>query len=98
MIPYSMLHGTNNTHNTEDCYTLKNIVKGTKNRKQGSQTEKSKRSMEMNVLMTYVKKRVAFKNNQNDEAKAARAEGLNNSKNMSLDNFQPKDGKIERNE
>ena len=28
-----MLHGPNKTHNTEDCYALKNLVKGTKNGK-----------------------------------------------------------------
>ena len=27
---HSMLHGPNNTHNTQDCYTPKNLVKQTK--------------------------------------------------------------------
>ena len=31
-----MLHAPNETHNTEDCYALKNLVKGAKNRKKDS--------------------------------------------------------------
>ena len=58
-----MLHGPNKAHSTEDCYTLKNPVKGTKNRKKDPGPKKSKRSKEMNMLMSYVKKRVVFEKN-----------------------------------
>ena len=41
--PYNcMLHGPNKTHNIEDCYDLKNLVKGTKNGKKGSRTKNPK--------------------------------------------------------
>ena len=35
-----MLHRPNKTHNTEDYYALKNLVKGAKNRKRSLRTEK----------------------------------------------------------
>ena len=54
--PYNcMLHVPNKTNNTEDCYALKNLVKGTKNGKKDPGPKKSKRSKEMKALMTYVK-------------------------------------------
>ena len=86
-----MLHGPNKTHNTEDCYALKNLVKGAKNGKKDLDRKKSKKSEEINALMTYVKKRVAF--GKDKEAETARKEELNNFENMSLDDL-PKDGKI----
>ena len=93
--PYNcMLHGPNKFHSTEDCYALKNLVKGNKNRKKDPRPKKSKRSEEMNALMSYVKKHVVFKKNQDAEAKAAHAEELNNFESMLLDNLQPEDGII----
>ena len=54
--PYNcMLHGPNHIYSTEDCYALKNLVKGTKNRKKDPGPKKSKKSEEMNALMSYVK-------------------------------------------
>ena len=86
-----ILHSPNETHNTEDCYALKNLMKGAKNGKKGPGQKKSKSSEEINALVTYVKKCVAFKNNK--EAESSRKEELNNFANISLDDL-PKDGKI----
>ena len=86
-----MMHGPDMTHNTEDCYALKNLVKGAKNRKKGPGQKKSKKSKEINALMTYVKKRVAFEKDK--EAEASREKELNNFENMSLDDL-PEDGEI----
>ena len=86
-----MLHSPNKNHSTEDCYALKNLVKGAKNGKEGPRQKKPNKSEEINALMTYVKKCVAFKKDK--EAEAACEEDLNNFKHMSLDDL-PKDGKI----
>ena len=59
--------------------------------------QKIQKVQEMNVLMTYVKRRVAFENNQEAEAKADCTEELKNFQNMLLDDLQPKDGKIKSN-
>ena len=63
-----------------------------KAKKKDLDRKKSKKSKEVNALLTYVKKRVAFEKNK--EAEAAREEELNNFKNMLLDDL-PKDGKID---
>ena len=62
-----------------------------KNGKKGPGQKKSNKSEEINALMTYVKKRVAFEKDK--EAEAVCEEELNNFKNMSLDDL-PKDGEI----
>ena len=68
-----------------------------KEQKTGKKTpdkKKSKKSKEVNALITYVKKRVAFEKNKEAEAEAACKEALNNFENLSLDNW-TKDGEID---
>ena len=50
----------------------------------------------MNALMAYVKKRVAFEQDKEAQAKTACEEELNNFENLAVNNF-PEDGKISDN-
>ena len=61
--------------------------------KKGPRAEKVQKVRRNERVIDIHKKRVVLKNNQDAEAKATRAEELNNLKNMLLDNLEPKDGK-----
>ena len=93
-----MLHRPNKTRNTEDCYALKNLVKGEKQEKRPWAEKVQKIWGNERVDLLRKKKRVVFEKNQESEAKAARAEEINNFENMSLDNLQPEDGQIKSGE
>ena len=73
-------------------------MKGTKNRKKDPRQKKIQKVPGDERIDDKCKKRLAFEKNQEAEAEIACAEDLNNFKNMLLDNFQPKDGKIKSNE
>ena len=59
-----MLHRLKKVHNTENCYALNNLMKGAKNRKKDPGQVQSKRSKEMNKLMSYIKNTLLPKKNK----------------------------------
>ena len=90
-----MLHEPNNTHNAEDCYALKNLVKGTKNEKKDpGQTKIQKVWGNEHANDLHRKTRSVWKELRSwSQSRAHRK--LHNFENMFLDDLQPKDGKIE---